>query len=326
MMNNQQQSSFETHKPQHFPNASLLVVATPIGNLSDLSPRAALALQQASLIACEDSRVSRKLFDMLGIRPSLVSVEQHREIQAIPLILAQLHAGKTCALISDAGTPAISDPGYRVVRAAREAGFVVIAIPGPSAFVALSSISGFTSGPIWFEGFLPQREKAASARLAALLELRAHIALYEAPHRIAQTARLLAKLAPSRQLCLGRELTKRFEESAVMTAQELPSWLELQSNRDRGEFALLIACDQLSTADRLNERSPESNQAAERGLDDETPDTVQSMPAYNIQGRTLLEALLGVMAPAQAARLAQRLTQDRNTDWYQMALTLKKPV
>ncbi|NBT00526.1 MAG: 16S rRNA (cytidine(1402)-2'-O)-methyltransferase [Betaproteobacteria bacterium] len=305
MMNNQQQSSFETHKPQHFPNASLLVVATPIGNLSDLSPRAALALQQASLIACEDSRVSRKLFDMLGIRPSLVSVEQHREIQAIPLILAQLHAGKTCALISDAGTPAISDPGYRVVRAAREAGFVVIAIPGPSAFVALSSISGFTSGPIWFEGFLPQREKAASARLAALLELRAHIALYEAPHRIAQTARLLAKLAPSRQLCLGRELTKRFEESAVMTAQELPSWLELQSNRDR---------------------SPESNQAAERGLDDETPDTVQSMPAYNIQGRTLLEALLGAMGPAQAARLAQRLTQDRNTDWYQMALTLKKPV
>ncbi|HAB46937.1 MAG TPA: 16S rRNA (cytidine(1402)-2'-O)-methyltransferase [Lautropia sp.] len=323
MMNNPQVPFLDAPKPQQFPDASLLVVATPIGNLSDFSPRAALALNSASLIACEDSRVSRKLFDMLGIRPKLLSIEQHREVQAIPQVLAQLQAGNTCALISDAGTPAISDPGYRVVRATREAGFPVIAIPGPSAFVALLSISGFAAGPIWFEGFLPQREQAASSRLSALLALRAHLALYEAPHRITKTAQLLAKLAPTRQLCLGRELTKRFEESAVMAAQELPAWLEAQNNRDRGEFSLLIANEPSAVAAGGHETSPEANQDSKTAQPHEAPDPVQMVPAYPIQGRELLEALLSAMPPAQAARLAQRLTKDRGTDWYQMALALK---
>jgi 16S rRNA (cytidine1402-2'-O)-methyltransferase len=275
------------------------------------------------LIACEDSRVSRKLFDMLAIRPKLISIEQHRELEAIPQVLAQLQAGNICALISDAGTPAISDPGYRVVRAAREAGFAVIAIPGPSAFVALSSISGFAAGPIWFEGFLPQREQAASSRLSALLALRAHLALYEAPHRIAKTAQLLAKLAPKRQLCLGRELTKRFEESAVMAAQDLPGWLQAQSSRDRGEFALFIASEHSAVAAGCHEASPKAQQHPELAPFDQAPDPVQAVPAYAIEGRELLEALLSAMAPAQAARLAQRLTKDRGIDWYQKAIALK---
>ncbi|NDH33883.1 MAG: hypothetical protein EBX67_00160 [Betaproteobacteria bacterium] len=121
----------EAQRPQHFPAASLLVVGTPIGNLSDLSPRAAQALTESSLLACEDPRVSRKLFDALGLRPRLLSIEQHREAQSIPDILEHLRQGGRCALISDAGTPAISDPGHRVVQAVRSEGFVVIPIPGP---------------------------------------------------------------------------------------------------------------------------------------------------------------------------------------------------
>ena len=304
----------ESHKLQHFPDACLLVVASPIGNLSDLSPRAVQALCHASLIACEDARVSRKLFDALGIRPDTVSIEQHRETQALPKILAHLAAGKRCALLSDAGTPAISDPGYRVVDAVREAGFVVLPIPGPSAFVALASVSGFHAGPIWFEGFLPQREQAAALRLSALLALRAHLALYEAPHRITKTAKLLAKLAPVRRLCVGRELTKRFEESVVLTAQDFPKWLETTSHRERGEFSLLIASDHKPNS---------SSEDSQVDPDDEVQAPVKTEACYNIEGRALLEALLTATAPAQAARLAQRLTKDRKTDWYQMAVSLR---
>ncbi|NDH28911.1 MAG: 16S rRNA (cytidine(1402)-2'-O)-methyltransferase [Betaproteobacteria bacterium] len=337
----------EAQRPQHFPAASLLVVGTPIGNLSDLSPRAAQALTESSLLACEDPRVSRKLFDALGLRPRLLSIEQHREAQSIPDILEHLRQGGRCALISDAGTPAISDPGHRVVQAVRSEGFVVIPIPGPSAFVALASVSGFSPGPIWFEGFLPQREQAASTRLERLLGLNAHLALYEAPHRITKTAAMLAARAPLRKLCIGRELTKRFEESAVMLAKDLPDWLMAQSHRDRGEFALFLESERSAFVARCD-KSPDSNgSGASHAFTDQnegqradqtkgqradqnegppaedTSEDVELSPSYSIQGRALLEALLAVMAPAQAARLAQRLSKDRKTDWYQMAMQLK---
>ena len=312
---------------QHFPNASLLVVATPIGNLSDLSQRAAQALREANLIACEDSRVSRRLFETLGIRPKLVSIEQHREAQAIPTILDLLKSGGRCALISDAGTPAISDPGFKVVRAVRAEGFGVIPVPGANAFIALVSVSGFHPGPFWFEGFLPQRERAAATRLEALLGLQAHLALYEAPHRILKTAAMLARLAPARHVCIGRELTKRFEESAHLLAAALPCWIEAQSHRERGEFTILIEAAESNAAESNAAASMAGSGEAQvdaDGMVDSSVDAaiVKAVP-YSIDARSLMQALLEALAPAQAARLAQRLSKDRQIDWYQLAMQLK---
>jgi len=323
MMNHAFDSRSDEQRLQHFPDASLLVVATPIGNLSDLSQRAIQALRQACLIACEDSRVSRRLFDTLGIKPKLVSIEQHREAQAIPTILGHLKAGGSCALISDAGTPAISDPGCRVVRAVRAEGFAVVPIPGASAFVALASVSGFQPGSIWFEGFLPQRERAADSRLQALLGLQAHIALYEAPHRMLKTAAILARLIPTRQVCIGRELTKRFEESAVMPALALPGWLRAESHRERGEFTLLLeACQEPSPVLPL---AASAQGRADAGRIEHAKDEAAMVAprSYSIEARVLMLGLLEAMAPAQAARLAQRLTRDRQIDWYQLAMELK---
>ena len=285
------------------PLTCLLVVATPIGNLSDLSPRASEALRSASLIACEDRRVSRALFDCLHITPATVNIEKHHEPRAVVRVLDHLAAGGRCALLTDAGTPAISDPGHLVVDAVRTAGFRVVPIPGPSAFVALASVAGFHPAPLWFEGFLPAREAPMRRRLRDLLALRAHVLFYEAPHRIAETAVALAQLAPLRSLCVGRELTKLHEECAVLEAGGLSAWLAASAMRTRGEYCLMVEAAKVPEGEASAQGGPEQGN-------------------YLLNCEAMMSTLLRELPPARAARTLARMTGDARTDWYKLALRL----
>ncbi|HUR77521.1 MAG TPA: 16S rRNA (cytidine(1402)-2'-O)-methyltransferase [Acidimicrobiales bacterium] len=192
----------------------LVVIATPIGNLSDLSPRAAAALGAADVVACEDTRHSRKLFTALGIpAPSLMSVHKDNEVERCREVLALIADGRTVALVTDAGTPAVSDPGRLVVEAVAEAGVVVESIPGPSAVTTALAASGFSADRFVFEGFLPRKGKDRRARLEAIAAETRTVVLYEAPSRVAQTLRDLADACgDERAVVVGRELTKLHEE------------------------------------------------------------------------------------------------------------------
>lgn len=285
------------------PAACLLVVATPIGNLSDLSPRAAEALRSAGLIACEDRRVSRVLFERLKLTPQTVCIEQHREASAVARVLDHLAGGERCALISDAGTPAISDPGHKLVDAVRGAGFPVIPIPGACAFVALASVAGFRPAPLWFEGFLPTREAPMHAKLRQLLEIAAHVMIYEAPHRIGATAAALGALAPSRRVCVGRELTKLHEESVVIPGAAFAQWIAASPKRTRGEYCLMIEAAH-SPGEGSSAKSP-----SQEGI-------------LLLDQAATMTALLRELSPARAARTMSRMTGDTRTDWYRLALQL----
>ncbi|HMR30006.1 MAG TPA: 16S rRNA (cytidine(1402)-2'-O)-methyltransferase [Geminicoccaceae bacterium] len=194
------------------PTGRLAVVATPIGNLGDVSPRAAQTLAEADLVVCEDSRVTGRLLQHLDLHKPMLAYHDHNAAQMRPRLLAALGEGKLLALVSDAGTPGISDPGHKLVREAAEAGFEIVAVPGPSAVVAALSIAGLPTDRFLFAGFLPSR---AAARRAALEELRAvpaTLVLYEAPQRVAECLADAAAVLGPRPAALARELTKRFEE------------------------------------------------------------------------------------------------------------------
>ena len=222
------------------PTASLYVVATPIGNLQDLSLRAIAVLKGADVIAAEDTRTSSTLLAHYGISAKLIAAHEHNEMEAAARIVELLHAGKRVALISDAGTPAISDPGARLVRAVRAAGCAVIPVPGANAAVAALSAAGF-EGPFHFAGFLPPKSTARRAALRAFSELAATLVVYEAPHRIVELIDDLALEYPGeRRVVLARELTKRFESIHTTTAAEAPAWLAGDTNRQRGEFVVLV--------------------------------------------------------------------------------------
>ena len=196
------------------PDGSLVVAATPIGNLGDLSPRAVEALATADLVACEDTRRTRKLLSHAGVRgKSLLTVHEHNEAAQLKQILGQLGEGKRVALVTDAGTPAVSDPGQRVVAAVVEAGHDVTAVPGPSAALAALVASGLPTGRFVFEGFLPRRGRERSDRLTTVACEARTVILYEAPHRLQRTlSDLAAVCGPDRRLALARELTKVHEE------------------------------------------------------------------------------------------------------------------
>jgi 16S rRNA (cytidine1402-2'-O)-methyltransferase len=220
---------------------SLYVVATPLGNLGDLSPRAREILAGVDIVAAEDTRHSQRLMTAFGIKARLVSAHQHNEEEAAARIVAWLGEGRRVALISDAGTPAVSDPGARVVARVRRAGYPVVAVPGPCAAVAALSVAGFAEDGFRFIGFLPAR---AAARRAALAELGdAHDALifYEAPHRVeACVADMAAAFGAEREIVIARELTKLHEEVAAMTLGDAPAWFAADANRRRGEFVLVV--------------------------------------------------------------------------------------
>ena len=224
------------------------MVATPIGNLADISLRALYVLQLADTLACEDTRHTQALLRAYGIEKSgerLLALHQHNEREAASTVLLRLRLGQRVAYASDAGTPAVSDPGARLVAGVRAAGLVVVPIPGASSITAGISVAGIVAadgednGGFVFAGFLPSKATERATRIKALASEARAVVLLEAPHRIEALATALAGLG-QRQLTVGRELTKQFEEIATVTAAGFAPWLAAQGNRSRGEFVLVL--------------------------------------------------------------------------------------
>lgn len=224
---------------QQYPAGALYVVATPIGNLADLSLRAIHVLALADAVACEDTRMTQRLLQHLGLDKRLMSVHEHNENEAAQSVVQALQAGQRLVYVSDAGTPGVSDPGARLVRAVRAAGLRVVPLPGASAPVTLMSAAGDVQAQgFTFVGFLPAKGGARREALLGLRQLPGAVVLFESPHRIAELARDLASIDPARLVTVGRELTKQFEEIDTLPAQSLPAWVG-EPNRQRGEFALV---------------------------------------------------------------------------------------
>ncbi|RMF75807.1 MAG: 16S rRNA (cytidine(1402)-2'-O)-methyltransferase [Alphaproteobacteria bacterium] len=217
----------------------LYLVATPIGNLEDMTFRAVRVLREVDLIACEDTRHSRKLLEHFGIATPLTSLHEHNERDKSASLVQQLRSGRDIALISDAGTPAISDPGYRLVRRCHEEGLAVTIVPGAQAAVSALAVSGLPTDRFAFEGFLPAKKGARRRRLEEILPERRTLVLYEAPHRLAACLQDVAELAPERETVVVRELTKKFEEIVRGTAAELAE--RFAQEPARGEVVLLLA-------------------------------------------------------------------------------------
>ncbi|MBB5212173.1 16S rRNA (cytidine(1402)-2'-O)-methyltransferase [Microbulbifer hydrolyticus] len=221
--------------------AVLYIVATPIGNLADMVPRAIEVLQSADLVAAEDTRHSQRLFSHFSIETPLVAYHDHSDDQRTTKILQRLEQGQTVALISDAGTPLISDPGYRLVREARERGFNVVPIPGACAFVAALSAAGLPSDRFTFEGFLPAKPLAREKALQALAGEARTMVFYEAPHRVLDTLEAMRLVfGDTREAVIAREISKAFETIQLLPLAELVEWVRADSNQQRGEIVLLV--------------------------------------------------------------------------------------
>lgn len=218
----------------------MYIIGTPIGNLDDLSRRSEQTLQEADLVACEDTRRTLKLLSHLGIRKPLISCRAHNEKVASEKVIAALNEGKTVAYTSDAGTPGLSDPGAVLAAAAAGAGHNVIPIPGPSAFATLVSAAGATDKTVVFEGFLSPKAGRRRSRIKELLETGWAFVLYESPFRILKLLEDLADLDNDRYVCVGREMTKLHEEYLRGNAAEILAFFE-KKERQKGEFALYIS-------------------------------------------------------------------------------------
>jgi 16S rRNA (cytidine1402-2'-O)-methyltransferase len=256
---------------------TLYVVATPIGNLADVSPRAIEALRGAGLIACEDTRTSRTLLAHYAIQGRTVALHAHNERGAGEKLLRELQDGIDIALISDAGTPGVSDPGALLVEAAHRAGIRVVPLPGPNAALAAWSAAGFSDARFLFAGFLPN----PPGKALAVLEASCPVIFYEAPHRVGKTvAALIERFGPARELVIGRELTKKFEEVARMPLGEAPAWLA-GPHREQGEFVLILG------------PAPEADGDADAVLK---------------EGLRILGILMESLAPSEAAKLAAKIS------------------
>jgi 16S rRNA (cytidine1402-2'-O)-methyltransferase len=272
---------------------TLFVVATPIGNLSDASPRALEALRGAHIVACEDTRTTRTLLARHGIGAATAALHQHNEGAAAAKLVEALRSGKSVALVSDAGTPALSDPGALLVAQAHRAGIRVSPIPGPSAAAAALSVAGFPAGAFYFAGFLPA-SPAARRKALGRLDLPVPVVLYEAPHRIAETLEDLAgRFGAAREVLVGRELTKKFEEVARMPLGETRAWLAASPERSRGEFVLVLA-----------------------------PGEPREGPALDAD--KVLAVLAEALPPSEAARLAAKITGVAKRDLYRKTLRAPK--
>jgi 16S rRNA (cytidine1402-2'-O)-methyltransferase len=218
---------------------TLYLVATPIGNLEDLTRRALRVLAEVDVVACEDTRRTRALLEHFGVRARTVSYHEHNERERAEELAASLEEGRSVAVVSDAGTPGINDPGYRLVRAAIERGVEVVPVPGPSAFVAALTASGLPTDEFYFGGFLPARAHARRQRLASLRDLRATLVFYEAPHRIAEALADAREILGERRAAVARELTKLHEEIARGRLGELAARFS-NEGAARGEMVLVI--------------------------------------------------------------------------------------
>jgi 16S rRNA (cytidine1402-2'-O)-methyltransferase len=215
---------------------TLFVIATPIGNLNDISPRGLEALRSVDLIACEDTRHSAKLLNHFGIHRPLESYHDFNEEKKAQQLLSRIREGVSVALISDAGTPAVSDPGYRLVRACRESGVPVVAIPGPNAAITALSASGIPSDEFLFVGFLPSKSGARREKLESLRGISATLIFYEAPHRIDETLKDMRKVLGDREACVARELTKIHEEYLFGSLSEVITKITAL-----GEFVVIVS-------------------------------------------------------------------------------------
>jgi 16S rRNA (cytidine1402-2'-O)-methyltransferase len=273
----------------------LYVVATPLGNLADLGPRAAQVLSSVAVIAAEDTRHSRPLLAHYGIRTPLAALHEHNEAAQAARLIERLRQGDDVALISDAGTPAISDPGERLVAAAHAAGVTVLPVPGPCAAIAALSASGLASARFAFEGFLPAKAAARRSALMTLTDEPRTLIFYEAPHRLSALLEDVAELFGDRPLALAKELTKLHEAVIRGTATEIRAWLGAEAGRERGEFVLLI------------EGAPP------------TPTGADDIDAT-------LGRLLGVLPLKQAVTAAAALTDAPRNAVYRRALALQQTV
>lgn len=269
----------------------LYVVATPIGNLGDLAPRAQRVLATVNRIAAEDTRNTSALLTHFGIRATLIALHEHNEDRIAASLIDALRAGESLALVSDAGTPLISDPGFALVRAARAAGCEVIAVPGPCAAIAALSISGLSCDSFLFAGFLPHKSGARRERIGELAKEPRSVIVYEASHRIADCARDLAELLGTRRVLLAREISKRFEQSVLCAAADLPVWLASDSNRERGEFVLVI-------------------------------EAAAPVDASTVEAERVLRLLLEELPAARAAKLAAAITGLRKNLLYELAMKI----
>jgi len=235
------QAAHHAASTQHHPGGALYLVATPIGNLADITLRAVHVLSLADVVACEDTRVSARLLQHLGLSKRLLAVHEHNEAASADAVVEALRRGERVAYVSDAGTPAVSDPGAVLVRAAQAAGCPVVPIPGASSVVTALSAAGDVNGTgFHFAGFLPAKGAARAAAWRQALAQPCTTVLFESPHRIASLAREVAELAPQRRVTLCRELTKQFESIATIPAADWPAWLTADANRERGEFVIVI--------------------------------------------------------------------------------------
>ena len=264
----------------------LYLIATPIGNLGDLSPRAAATLEAADFVAAEDTRVTMKLLRHLGLKKPMVSYHEHNRASAGPAILERLLAGESCALATDAGTPAISDPGEDLVRLCAENGVTVQAVPGCCALISALAVSGLPAGRFVFEGFLPVNRAQRRERLQELLGEERTLVFYEAPHRLRTTLADLLAAFGDRKAALCRELTKLHEETSRTTLAQAAAWY--QENEPRGEYVLVI-----SGAERPAESAVTLEQGAElvlerRARGERMKDAVRQVAADTGLGRNEL--------------------------------------
>ena len=227
---------------QQYPASALYVVATPIGNLADLTLRAVHVLGLVDAVACEDTRVSAGLLNHLGLHKPLLALHEHNEREASARVIERLARGERVAYVSDAGTPAVSDPGAVLVAAVQAAGHRCVPIGGVSSVVVALSVAGDSLAPGFaFVGFAPNKAAERRAWLSALAARHNEsIVFFEAPHRVAALLDAMAELIPKRRVTLARELTKQFEEVVTLEASAAPSWLEADANRSRGEFVLVL--------------------------------------------------------------------------------------
>jgi len=273
---------------------ALYVVATPIGNLGDITLRALDVLKGVDRVAAEDTRVSGQLLAHFDIRKPLVSIREHNEREAADKVTAWITAGEAVAYVSDAGTPAISDPGARLVTAVRAAGLTVVPIPGASAVTTALSAAGLESGQWLFHGFLPPKSGARRAQLQTLAALPSALVFYEAPHRIEETlADMAAVLDGARAVTLARELTKKFESIVTLPLRDAPAWLAADPNHVRGEFVVIV--------------HPPAAAAA----------------VVDSEAMRVLDVLLGALPPTLAAKLASQITGRSKAELYKMTLARK---
>ncbi len=279
--------------PQHYPPSALYMVATPIGNLADISLRALYVLGMVDAIACEDTRHTQAMLRVYGITKPLLAAHEHNEREAAQSIITRLRAGERIAYVSDAGTPAVSDPGARLCADVRAAGLRVLPLPGASSVTALLSVAGIAddTGQYIFQGFLSTKAKERDSQIATLAAEARAIVLLEAPHRIQALATALAVLG-ERSVTLGRELTKQFEDIATVPASGISTWLAADPHRTQGEFAIVI--------------HPRAIEAAQTS-----------------QGQRVLQLLLAELPTKSAVKLAADITGEPRNALYEIALTLK---